>query len=315
VVPPRVQSETYKDGSEVKNNLKRSRPPQAEPSSSDRSVKPVPSPNKRRRSPGEMVDVGKLIETLRVREGLTLAALAKAAGLKHATLSAIAYGRRSMTEHVLEKLSSAKGENDEPLFSRGDIDLLRRIGEETHAYLMTSGLGVPIKRLVRREEADDVAEVWIVDGMPPEQTDGKWVDVVVKNLLRHRRYVYFTTNRSHAETIEFKLIDHLRKEAGRSTRIALEFVIVPSVLETYVFHPGRILYRLNDGRVEGVWVLSSADTVPADSAAPMNVELAKRLYDEYQRLVGRLRRSRTKLTDDPLTFQLITAESIASKRR
>src|SRR4051812_16805605 len=106
------------------------------------------SERKRKRSPSDMTPVGRLLEALRLEREQTLADFAKAAGVSHSVLSAVAYGRKKLTPHLLDRL-----ERNLKL-SKSDIEWLRQM--EGSRELLTDSLLVPIERLIRREAWGDV---------------------------------------------------------------------------------------------------------------------------------------------------------------
>lgn len=281
-----------------------------------------PGQRRRLRSPSAMSGVGRALEILRLDRHETLTEFARSAGLSHAVLSAISYGKKKLTPYVLDKLKNNLELRD------AEIERLQK-AEEHERQLSQAGdvrddllpytIPVTAERLIRREAREDVIEARVVDPAPQEEFDSAWRGKVVSNLVRSCKYTYFTMSRRKAETVKLSLHQALEARGKGPTDVNLQFVVVPEPLLPHFFNPIRVLYQLDSLEVIGFWSFRGRPTPSEGLVMRMDQETADGLWAEYGCILNRLQKApvvrpgerRSQLADDQIEFVLLEGEKKA----
>jgi transcriptional regulator with XRE-family HTH domain len=222
------------------------------------------------REKGSSLPLGDLLAYFRNRGRLTIRGLADLSHLSHTYLGAVERGDSRLTPNSLTRIADALN------LSADDAERLRQAAIDPSDPLVAPGFVVGIDALMKREAAEDVRGVWVMERQPIELDRPEWLEMVGRKLRSECKYAYFVRSRAVWRNLEAKLTDTVGEAVVQQFVVCLE---VPENLQPFFFFPGSALYLTTGERnVLGVWAFLGPYSHRIDSGCVMERIAAEELY-------------------------------------
>lgn len=256
-------------------------------------------------TPGEKSSVA-LLAHFRRKAGLSIRALARAAGLSHPYVGALEKGSVPPNAEAFQKLAEALK------LSENDTERLRTSFEKPD-LLVAPGVVVDVDVLIHRQLAEEITDVWVASREPVELHDEKWRNLIIKNLKRGCSYVYFVRSDLQWDALQNSL--HTR-EGGTAAFQRVTGILVPAELLAFFFNPGFAIYIANKNRPIGVWTFRGPRTSSIDFGCAMDDPTSYEMYHNLKTIVENAQMVRPSVfSERRLDFVVLEAKFSRERRK